>query len=192
MKCQSHLINQSAGACLPTDTAHRPQSLICHIVHFFLFRHFRNMCASLACASVHQAHAWCLQRPEEDVGSSGTEVINVWRLPTECWELKLGPLEEKPALLATEPYLQHLLLCLFVCLFLIQGFVYLGLALIYNQGQFWASNLPASVPRALGFQVYTITLGSGHDGDWTQGFMPARQSLPSPHFLFLIPLWCTG
>lgn len=77
----------------------------------FLFKNFMNMCAFLACTSVHHAHTWCLQRPEEDVGSSGSEAINVCRLPAECWELNLGPLEEKPVLITTEPCLQHLFVC---------------------------------------------------------------------------------
>lgn len=52
---------------------------------------------------VHHLHVWCLQRPEEDVGSSGTGAINGCELPCGCLELNLSPSEEQPVLLT---YLQ--------------------------------------------------------------------------------------
>jgi hypothetical protein len=48
--------------------------------------------------SVHHLHAWCLQRPEEGVVSSGTGVIDGRELPCGCLELNLSPLEEQPVL----------------------------------------------------------------------------------------------
>lgn len=48
---------------------------------------------------VHHLHGWCLQRPEEDVGSSGTGAINGCELSWRCLELNLSPSEEQPVLL---------------------------------------------------------------------------------------------
>ena len=44
---------------------------------------------------------WC-----EGVGSPGIGVTDNCELSHECWELNLGPLEEQPVLLTTEPSLQ--------------------------------------------------------------------------------------
>ena len=43
--------------------------------------------------------------PCKGVRSSGTGVASRCELPCGCWELKLGPLEEKPMLLTPEPSL---------------------------------------------------------------------------------------
>ena len=37
------------------------------------------------------------------VGCPGTGVTHSCALPCSCWELNLGPLEEQPVLLTTEP-----------------------------------------------------------------------------------------
>jgi hypothetical protein len=42
----------------------------------------------------------------EGVGSSGTGIIDSYELPCRYWESNLGPLEEQPELLTTEPSLQ--------------------------------------------------------------------------------------
>jgi hypothetical protein len=44
--------------------------------------------------------------PEEGVVSSRTGVIDDSKLPCGCRESNLGPLEEQPVLLTTEPSLQ--------------------------------------------------------------------------------------
>ena len=43
---------------------------------------------------------WCFVR------SPGARVTDSYELPCGCWELNLGPLEEQPVLLTTEPFLQ--------------------------------------------------------------------------------------
>lgn len=42
----------------------------------------------------HYLHAWSLQRSEEDIGSSGTGIIDGYEPPRGCWELKPVSLEE--------------------------------------------------------------------------------------------------
>jgi hypothetical protein len=47
---------------------------------------------------VHNAYSrrpGVLPRPEEDTGSSGTEIISGCELPCGCWEFNLGPLDEQ-------------------------------------------------------------------------------------------------
>jgi hypothetical protein len=56
--------------------------------------------------SMYYVHSWCLQRPEEDAGSSGTGVMNGCDPPCGCQEWNSGPLEEQPVLLTSEPSLQ--------------------------------------------------------------------------------------
>lgn len=61
---------------------------------FYLF----ILCAVSACANVHHMHAWrCPQRPEGDVRSPGTEVVDSCELLYKCWQPNLGPLQEEQA-----------------------------------------------------------------------------------------------
>lgn len=63
--------------------------------------------------SVYQAHAWCLQKPEEGVGSLGTEVVS-------CWELNLGPPEDHlPSRIIAHCMVR--LHCLNICFLMISG-----------------------------------------------------------------------
>lgn len=41
----------------------------------------------------------CLKRPEESVGSLGTEVIGSCEPPFGCWDSNLGPVQKQPVLL---------------------------------------------------------------------------------------------
>lgn len=50
---------------------------------------------------MHEACAWCPQKPEDSVGSLGTGVTDDCELPCRCRELNSGPLEEEPAILLT-------------------------------------------------------------------------------------------
>lgn len=50
--------------------------------------------------------AWCSGRPGECTGSPGTGVTDDCILLHVCWKSNLGPLEEQPGLLKTEPPLQ--------------------------------------------------------------------------------------
>lgn len=59
--------------------------------------------------SVHRVLAWCLQKPEEGIGSPETEVMVGCELPCAFWELNLAPLEEQSVSLTTEPSLRYLL-----------------------------------------------------------------------------------
>ena len=52
--------------------------------------------------------AWCAWRPEEGAGSFGTGVTDDGEPPCGCWMPNLGPLEEQPVLLTSEPSLQAL------------------------------------------------------------------------------------
>jgi hypothetical protein len=49
-------------------------------------------------ACLYHMRAWCWQRPQEGVGSSGTEVTDGCESPCGCWELNPGPLEKQPVL----------------------------------------------------------------------------------------------
>lgn len=60
-----------------------------------------------ACMSVYHMHAWCWQRPEEDIGSPWTGVTGRCELPCGFWVLNLGPLEEQPMFSTAELSLQH-------------------------------------------------------------------------------------
>lgn len=51
------------------------------------------------CVSVYPMYSWCLQRSEEDTGSSGTGSKDGCKSPRGCWEP--GPLREHPLLLTT-------------------------------------------------------------------------------------------
>lgn len=60
-------------------------------------------------------HAWCLQRPEEAIGSPETEVTDGEGCAIKgALGLKPSPLEEQPMLLSTEPSLQPLNLAFYV------------------------------------------------------------------------------
>ena len=48
----------------------------------------------------------CPQRPEEGIGSPGTEVTDNCKPPCGCWELNSGLLEDQPVLSTAEPSLQ--------------------------------------------------------------------------------------
>jgi hypothetical protein len=74
------------------------------------------MCLSVlpACASVHHFHAWCLQRPEEGVESSGIGVTDACESSDGFWELKLGPLPLYHGPLTSVPSLQSRILCFLV------------------------------------------------------------------------------
>jgi hypothetical protein len=50
----------------------------------------------------------CSCGPEEGVGSLGTGFTKDCELLCECCELNLGPLQEQPVLVTTEPSLQFL------------------------------------------------------------------------------------
>lgn len=52
---------------------------------------------------MHDMCDWCLQRPEEGVGSPGAGVLVV------CWESNQGHLKDQPVLLTDDPFLQPLL-----------------------------------------------------------------------------------
>lgn len=56
-----------------------------------------------ASISVHPMHLW---RPEENIGSPGSGVMYVWKLPRGCLDLNLGPPGKYPELLTTVPSLQ--------------------------------------------------------------------------------------
>ena len=59
----------------------------------------------------------------EGVGSPGTRVTDSCKLPCGCWELNTGPLEEQPALLNAEPFLQPNIKDLYVLPLLPWGYV---------------------------------------------------------------------
>ena len=63
---------------------------------------------------VYYMCAWCRQRPEEVVESSGTEGTDHSERPCGCCDLSLGPLQEQPVLLDTDPFLQYVLLLVLV------------------------------------------------------------------------------
>ena len=56
----------------------------------------------VSCALVFCLHVYLC----EGIRSPGTGIIDSYELPCGCWELKLGPLEEKPVLFTAEPSLQ--------------------------------------------------------------------------------------
>lgn len=61
---------------------------------------------SLACMSVHQIHAWCLLRSEENVGSLELELQSC-ELPQGCWDSNLGIPQKQvflTAKLSLQPY----------------------------------------------------------------------------------------
>lgn len=58
--------------------------------------------------SMYHVCDWCQWRPEEDTGFPGTRVTDDDELQRGCWELKIGPLREQPALLTAAPPLQPL------------------------------------------------------------------------------------
>lgn len=61
------------------------------------------MCMGVfACMYVHHA---CNAEPKEAIKSSGTRVTDGYESLCGYWESNLGPLEEQPALLTTEPSL---------------------------------------------------------------------------------------
>lgn len=63
------------------------------------------MSVLLACLSVHVSD-WYPQRYEDLTGSPATGVMDGCKLPRECRELNLGPLQEQYMFLTTEPTLQ--------------------------------------------------------------------------------------
>jgi hypothetical protein len=65
------------------------------------------MCMSV-CLHVCLCIIWvqCPRSPEEGIMSFGTGVTTDCEPSRGCWESNLGPLEEQPGLLITEPSLQ--------------------------------------------------------------------------------------
>ena len=57
------------------------------------------------CVCVHHVCAWCFLVPREGVRSPGTTVTDGCKIPDECWEPNLGPVQEQQALLSAEPSL---------------------------------------------------------------------------------------
>ena len=55
-----------------------------------------------ACVSVYHMHAWCSWRPEEDIRSPVSGVMDGCDLPCRHWELNLGFLQEQGVLLTVE------------------------------------------------------------------------------------------
>jgi hypothetical protein len=76
------------------------------LLSFFLIISF-NLCVGLLPARLSVSHisAWYLQRSEENTEFPETGVTNGFELPCGCWESNLGPLEEQPMLVTTEPSL---------------------------------------------------------------------------------------
>ena len=72
------------------------------------FFKFLFMCMGVlpACMSLHQVFPWCFQRSEEGVQFPVIIVTDNCGLPHGSWYLILGPLEEQPVLLTSEPSLQ--------------------------------------------------------------------------------------
>jgi len=64
---------------------------MCEVYSFCLHKCLCTMCVQ------------CLKKLEEGIGSPGTGVIDSCELYCQRWELNLGPLEEQPRLLITEP-----------------------------------------------------------------------------------------
>lgn len=60
------------------------------------------------CMSMYHVYDWCRWRPEEDAGFPETRVTDGDGPQRGCWELKIGPLREQPALLTAVPPLQPL------------------------------------------------------------------------------------
>lgn len=54
---------------------------------------------------VDHVSARCPRRLEEDIGSPGTGITDVWQLPSGFLEPNLGPLQEHLALITSEPSL---------------------------------------------------------------------------------------
>ena len=65
-----------------------------------LFAIFSFMCMNILS---HVCLCTALRRPEEGVRSSRAGVTDSCELPSGCWELNLGPLEDQPGFLTTEP-----------------------------------------------------------------------------------------
>jgi hypothetical protein len=85
------------------------ESPVLAIVKRKRFIYLFSMCTRVG-LHVCAPHLQCLQRPEEGVRSPGAEDTDSCELPCGYWELNLGPRQESPVLLTTEPSLQpHLL-----------------------------------------------------------------------------------
>lgn len=48
----------------------------------------------------------CPQGPEEGIGSPGAGVTDCYKLPSGCWRLNTGPLEEQQVVFTAKPSLQ--------------------------------------------------------------------------------------
>ena len=59
-----------------------------------------------ACMNMYYVCASCLQRPEEGVRSTRTEVTDSCKLSSGLWELNSGPLYGWPVFLIVEPFVQ--------------------------------------------------------------------------------------
>lgn len=56
---------------------------------------------------MYHVHVGCPRSPEEGIGPLRYGVIDIREPLYRCWELSLGPLQEKQVLLISEPPLQH-------------------------------------------------------------------------------------
>jgi hypothetical protein len=72
---------------LPTEPSHQP-------IIFLMYKYCAYMCICVP-------HA-CLV-PEEELDSPRNGVINDEEWPCGSWELNMGPLEDQPLLLTSEP-----------------------------------------------------------------------------------------
>lgn len=67
---------------------------------------FLHMGISVLLVFVCIYHMYGSCRPKEGVVSPVTGVMNNCEPPCRCWQSNLGPLEEQPVVLITEPFLQ--------------------------------------------------------------------------------------
>lgn len=61
------------------------------------------MCVSVLCLYVCVSHVWSTHRSQEHTGFPRTSITEDCQVPCGCWKLNLGPQEEEPWLLTTEP-----------------------------------------------------------------------------------------
>lgn len=84
----------------------------------FSYQIYFILCVLVFCSIVfvHHLHAWCLQRPEVGVRSSGSGVTGGCEPSRGCWELNPGPLKKQQGLalnygvISLAPYQRNLIL----------------------------------------------------------------------------------
>lgn len=116
-----------------------------------------------ACIPVHHMCAWCPGRQKRELGFLVLELQSLSHLVTAGNLADLGPLEERPSILTTEPSLQHWLYFLNIYLFYVNVLLHVWMCTTCMPG---ACRGHRRVVGPLGLELWTWSSHHVDAGNW--------------------------